>query len=49
MSALGCQCLPLTGPEIQQRVGVIRRGRHELSVAVQAMLETLRARYPSVD
>ncbi|BBO55875.1 LysR family transcriptional regulator [Cobetia sp. AM6] len=49
MSALGCQCLPLTGPEIQQRVGVIRRGRHELSVAVQAMLETLRARYPSAE
>ncbi|GED42993.1 LysR substrate-binding domain-containing protein [Cobetia marina] len=46
MSALGCRCLGLEGPVIEQRVGVIRRGRHELSVAVQAMLDTLRARYP---
>lgn len=47
MTALGCHCIPLEGPVIHQKVGVIRRRRHELSVAVQAMLDTLRARYPN--
>ncbi|OEY67053.1 LysR family transcriptional regulator [Marinobacter sp. X15-166B] len=41
MNELGAVCIPLRAPVIERPVGVLQRSDHELSVAGQALLDTL--------
>lgn len=41
MQELGARCLPLEGPCIERRIGLIRLAEHKLSAAAQALQEVL--------
>ena len=41
MHELGARCIPLRDPVIERPVGILRRAEHELSVAAQALYDTL--------
>ncbi|KFK94846.1 MULTISPECIES: LysR family transcriptional regulator [unclassified Serratia (in: enterobacteria)] len=41
MGELGAQCVPLTAPQIEKRVGLIRLAQHQLSTAAQALADTI--------
>ena len=41
MHELGARCLPLTNPIIEKPIGIITKAEHELSVAAQAIADTL--------
>ncbi|GAA3538155.1 LysR family transcriptional regulator [Zobellella aerophila] len=43
MHELGARCLPLLDPVIERPVGILTRAEHELSVAAQALFDTLLA------
>lgn len=41
MKEMGCVCIPLSNPTISRKVGIIYRRRYQLSVAANAMMETV--------
>ncbi len=43
MNELGARCVPLHDPVIERQVGILTRTEHELSVAAQALFDTLLA------
>ncbi|AHG21054.1 LysR family transcriptional regulator [Chania multitudinisentens RB-25] len=43
MRELGAYCVPLVGPVIERRVGLIRLTQHRLSTAAQALADTIKA------
>jgi LysR family carnitine catabolism transcriptional activator len=41
MQELGAYCVPLEGPRIERRIGLVRLAEHRLSAAAEALQEVL--------
>jgi len=47
MHELGARCLTLSEPVIERSIGILRKADHELSVAAQALYDTVLAAWPA--